>query len=128
MQMFCVIAAGDGQLYACSTRAPDLRRRELAAETGEATLVWCSVPPPGLGASSLVESFDTDLQKKLEGAGPLRQLLVLAHFALLGPIVTILRSRIGKAILRQYRKLRFRFGPAGRSLRGSRVEIEPRPR
>lgn len=128
MQMFCVIAAGDGQLYACSTRAPDLRRRELAAETGEAVLLWCSVPPPGLKAANLVNAFYTDLHKKLEGAGPLRQLLVLAHFALLGPIMTILRSRTGKAILRQYRKLRFRLGPAGRSLRGSRVEIEPPPR
>lgn len=128
MQLFCVISTGEGQLLAASSRAPDLLRRELSAATGAATLVWCSVPPPGLKAASLVKGFEADLASKLEGAGRMRQVLVLTRFALLGPIATTLLARIRTTASRLYRQLKFRAGAGGRSLRGSVVEVIEPPR
>ena|ERR1700731_2951100 len=55
MHIVSVVADGHGRVRLAATRAPDLFRRNVAAETGCARLVWCGVAPPQLGARKFVE-------------------------------------------------------------------------
>ena len=93
MKLFCIFAVGDGRLVAAASRAPDLLRRELAAETGCATVVWCSVPPTGVAAATLVETFNLDLAETLTTASRVRQLIALTWIALLQPTLGTFRPK-----------------------------------
>ena len=93
MRLFCVVAVGDGRLVAAASRAPDLLRRELAAESGCATLLWCSVPPSGISAAALVEQFNRELAEILEKATRPRQLIALTWIALLRPALATFRPK-----------------------------------
>jgi len=55
MHIVSVVTDGHGRVRLAATRAPDLFRRNVAAETGCARLVWCGVAPPQLGARKFVE-------------------------------------------------------------------------
>ena len=94
MKLFCIFAVGDGRLVAATSRAPDLLRRELAAGSGCATLVWCSVPPSGITATTLVEQFNLELAVTLATASRTRQVLALTWVALLQPIVATFRPKL----------------------------------
>ena len=93
MKLFCVFAVGDGRLIAAASRAPDLLRRELAAGSGGATLIWCSVPPGGISAAALVEKFNLELAETLATATRLRQLIALTWIALLQPAFATFRPK-----------------------------------
>lgn len=94
MKLFCVFAVGDGRLVAAGSRGPDLLRRELAAESGcNITLVWCSVPPAGVAAATLVETFNLELAETLATASRARQLLALTWIALLQPTLGTFRPK-----------------------------------
>lgn len=93
MKLFCIFAVGDGRLVAATSRAPDLLRRELAAGSGCATLVWCSVPPSGTAAAVLVDKFNLELAVTIATASRTRQLLALTWLALLQPLVATYRPK-----------------------------------
>lgn len=93
MKLFCIFAVGDGHLVAAASRAPDLLRRELAAQSGCTTLVWCSVPPDGISAAALVEKFDLELAETLATATRPQQLLALTWVVLLQPFVASFRPK-----------------------------------
>lgn len=64
MKIVTLIMDGRGRLRLIATCAPDLLRREFAAETGSAHLIWCGVPPADRGARAIVaevrDRFDLD--------------------------------------------------------------------
>lgn len=92
MKLFCVFSVGDGRLVATASRAPDLVRRELAAESG-CSLIWCSVPPNGISAAALVEKFNLELVETLATATRPRQLVALTWIALLQPALATFRPK-----------------------------------
>jgi hypothetical protein len=55
MQIITLVTDGHGHVRVAATRAPDLFRRNIAAETGDAWLTWCGVAPPQIGARAFVE-------------------------------------------------------------------------
>ena len=58
MKLLTIIVDATGALHIEVTRAPDLRRREISAQTGSADLVFVAVPPLGQSAEQLVADFD----------------------------------------------------------------------
>ena len=58
MKLLAIIVDASGALHIEATRAPDLRRREISAQTGSADLVFAAVPPLGQSAEQLVVEFD----------------------------------------------------------------------
>ena len=58
MQIVALIRDGHGRLSVSATRAPDLLRRQISANTGAAELLWCGVPPMGQGAKAIVASIN----------------------------------------------------------------------
>lgn len=50
MKLLTIIVDATGALHIEATRAPDLRRREISAQTGSADLVFAAVPPLGQSA------------------------------------------------------------------------------
>ncbi len=92
MKLFCFYAVSDGRLVAAASRAPDLLRRELAAECG-CTVILCSVPLGGIAAAAVVEQFNLELAYTLAAASTTRQLLALTWIALLQPLVATFRPK-----------------------------------
>ena len=43
MRFLTVIFDGNGHTHMLVSKAPDLRRREIAADTGSASIVWCQM-------------------------------------------------------------------------------------
>ncbi|MDT3684032.1 MAG: hypothetical protein RO009_03185 [Pseudorhodoplanes sp.] len=54
MHIVTLVAGADGHVRILATRAPDLARRQIAAETGDAYLVYCGVAPPQIGSRAFV--------------------------------------------------------------------------
>ena len=54
MKIVALIEDGQGHLHLLASRSPDLVRRDLSARTGTATLLWCAVPPEGVGANTVI--------------------------------------------------------------------------
>lgn len=54
MKIITLLRDGRNQLHLAQTRAPDQMRRELSAQTGTAVIVWCGVPPEGVGGTDLI--------------------------------------------------------------------------
>ncbi|WP_332712781.1 hypothetical protein [Pelagibacterium mangrovi] len=50
MKLLTIIVDATGTLHIEATRAPDLRRREISAQTGSADLIFAAVPPLGQSA------------------------------------------------------------------------------
>lgn len=48
---------GQGRVRLACTRAPDLLRRAVAAQTGAAHLLAVALPPPGMSSRTLVEGL-----------------------------------------------------------------------
>lgn len=55
MHIITIVSDGGGHTRISATRAPDLFRRQVAQETGEAHLIWCCVAPPQVGPHAFVE-------------------------------------------------------------------------
>ena len=55
MHIVTMVGDGRGHVRIAATRAPDLFRRQVAAETGEAHLIWCGIAPECLGPHAFVE-------------------------------------------------------------------------
>ena len=111
MKLFCIISDASGHLTAAATRAPDLLRRTIAAETGEASLLWCSVPPTGSSAEAMVLAFRM-AEPKRPGESPAITVARLAWFAIIAPLV----REAGRALRRKTRRRRLallRFGRGG---------------
>ena len=58
MHIVALIRDGNGRLSVSATRAPDLLRRQISANTGAAELLWCGVPPMGQGAKTIAASIN----------------------------------------------------------------------
>ena len=58
MRILAVIVDGHGLVHVGAQRSPYLRRRELAARTGEAFLIDVGLAPPGLAAASILDRVD----------------------------------------------------------------------
>ncbi len=54
MKIVALIEGGHGHLHLLASRSPDLVRRELSSRTGTAALLWCAVPPEGVGANTVI--------------------------------------------------------------------------
>ena len=54
MKIVALIEDGLGYRHLVASRSPDLLRRELAARTGTAMLIWCAVPPEYHSAATIV--------------------------------------------------------------------------
>lgn len=54
MKIVALIEDGQGHRHLLASRSPDLVRRDLSARTGTATLLWCAVPPEGVGANTVI--------------------------------------------------------------------------
>ncbi len=63
MKLLCVFADGHGRLLVETARAPEVRRREIAVETGSSQLVVCSIPPRDIELQECVRR----LANRLEG-------------------------------------------------------------
>lgn len=55
MHIITLILDGRGHIRITATRAPDLYRRQVAQETGEAHLIWCGVAPPQVSPRDFVD-------------------------------------------------------------------------
>lgn len=53
MKICALIEDGLGHRHLVASRSPDLVRRELSAETGTASLLWCAVPPEFHSAATI---------------------------------------------------------------------------
>jgi hypothetical protein len=62
MKIVATILDGRARVQVAATRAPDLLRRQIAAQTGDALLVAVALAPPGLGPEALVAGIDRHLQ------------------------------------------------------------------
>ncbi len=58
MKIVATILDGRARVHVAATRAPDLLRRQIAAQTGDALLVAVALAPPGLGPEALVAGID----------------------------------------------------------------------
>jgi hypothetical protein len=58
MKIVTIITDGRGNIRLAATRAPDLYRRSVAAETGDAWLTWVGIAPTELGARTFVGRLD----------------------------------------------------------------------
>ncbi|GGK47462.1 hypothetical protein [Salinarimonas ramus] len=63
MKIPSLIVDAHGRVHLAASRAPDLVRRAVAAETGAAHLIGLALPPPGISARAFVE----DLAERLGG-------------------------------------------------------------
>lgn len=68
MKILSLATDGAGRAHLAAIRAPDLWRRHIAAQTGEAHLVFVAVPPAGLSVDDLLARLDARLAKS--GAAP----------------------------------------------------------
>lgn len=58
MKIIALLVDGHAHVRLVATRAPDLFRRQVSAETGHATLVAVSLAPPGLSPEALITQVD----------------------------------------------------------------------
>lgn len=54
MKLITLILDGQNRVHLAAVRAPDLLRREIAALSGGAELVYVAVPPPDIAAERIV--------------------------------------------------------------------------
>ncbi|KFL32618.1 hypothetical protein JP75_00160 [Devosia riboflavina] len=66
MKIVALIEDGLGHRHLVASRSPDLLRRELAARTRTAMLIWCAVPPEYHSAATIV----TKAMDRLGADGP----------------------------------------------------------
>lgn len=82
MRIVVLIRDGNDQLHLVATRAPDLMRRDLAARTGTAMLLWCAVPPEHHGADAVIAKAQRRLNACRPGALaaiPVERILAVLH-------------------------------------------------
>ncbi|WMT87462.1 hypothetical protein NO932_02325 [Pelagibacterium sp. 26DY04] len=65
MKLLTIIVDATGALHIEATRAPDLRRREISAQTGSADLIFAAVPPLGQSAEQLVAEFGVEIGARM---------------------------------------------------------------
>jgi hypothetical protein len=86
MRIIAVVADGHGRIRVAATRAPDIFRRDIAAQTGTAHLVWCAVAPAELGARQFIGTLDASLARARTAGGyvlPARMVISTARRLLL---------------------------------------------
>jgi hypothetical protein len=66
MKIVALIEDGHGHRHLVASRSPDLVRRDLSARPGTAVLLWCAVPPEGVGANTIV----VEAAQRLGANGP----------------------------------------------------------
>lgn len=54
MKIVALIEDGYGHRHLLASRSPDLVRRDLSTKTGMAVLLWCAVPPEGVGVNTVI--------------------------------------------------------------------------
>lgn len=103
MKIVALIEDGQGHLHLLASRSPDLVRRDLSARTGTATLLWCAVPPEGVGANIIV----AEATQRLGANGPAALAMVPADrimAVLIALCITEPRRRARWRGLRQWRR------------------------
>jgi hypothetical protein len=115
MHIVSVVTDGHDHVRLAATRAPDLFRRNVAAETGSARLIWCGVAPPQLGARKFVERLQYAWRDCRICDGTYRISPDAAVRAVYRELIFHRIGRITNAAVRSLRQLIFR----GRSARGA---------
>lgn len=67
MKTLCIIVDGRANVHVALTRAPDLLRRTLSAQTGSATLAWCGLPHVSVSGHATLARIHASLG--IAGAG-----------------------------------------------------------
>jgi len=63
MRIISLATDGNGRAHIAAIRAPDLWRRDIAARTGEAHLVYVAISPDGVAVDDLLARLDVWLEK-----------------------------------------------------------------
>lgn len=112
MRIICLIADGRGRVHVAALRAPDLRRRELAAETGTAHLLAVALAPDRVAPSTIVAGIDRRLAAARIGEGLYAATAAEARQALARAQAQVRRAHavasVRRALTRMVRRSRVR--------------------
>jgi len=104
MKTLCIIVDGNDNVHLALTRAPDLLRRTLSAQTGSATLAWCGLPHAGVSGHATLARIQASVGTTGDGgticAASLKTVVRAAVFE------CVVRPRLDEAVMRIRRTCR----------------------
>lgn len=104
MKTLCIIVDGNDNVHVALTRAPDLLRRTLSAQTGSATLAWCGLPHVGVSGTTTLARIQASVGTTGESgtvcAASLKTVVRAAFFE------CVVRPQLDEAVMRFRRTCR----------------------
>ena len=101
MKLVCIFSDGQGRLLVETATAPNLRRRDLAAATGGAEIVYCAIPPRDIPLNDCLTRLSDRLGSRIATCeAELRKVRWIATQELVVlPVIRRIKRRIRRRIV-----------------------------